>query len=157
MVLLIKTNHSPRALLLACTKCRRIPLPVGSCDSSDSSDVWCPFLCQWPLSQRRGDAAACHKCHSEGRRGFGEDSGWTRVGGQQQQIVNVPAVQLEWMFSVFDVLVPYPIPVILKKLQTQERFLFLLSLPKRDSFNIFPLHRDWGICTVRWAHARYQG
>lgn len=86
-------------------------------------------------------AAACHKCHSDIRREFGEDSGWTRIGGQRQQIINVPAVQLEWIFSVFSMLVAYPVPVILKKLQRGD-FFFLLSLPKRGTFNVFPLHID---------------
>lgn len=61
-------------------------------------------------------------------------------------------LQFSWNGSfVFDMLVPYPIPVILKKLQTQESlflFFFLLSLPKRGPFNIFLLHVDWGIRRV---------
>lgn len=144
MVLLIKTSNSPRALHLACTKGRRTLLLVAvitvitvAFNALSSLSRCCP--------RGRGSAAACHKYHSEGRRGFGEDSRWTRVEGQQQQIINVPAVQLEWIFfcfSVFDILVPYPIPVILKKLQIQERFFFLLSLPKRGPFSIFPLHID---------------
>lgn len=96
----------------------------------------------------RGGAAACHKCHSDSRRGFGEHSWWTRIGRQQQQIINVPAVQLEWIFSAFSMLVLYPIPVILKKTANTGDFLLLFSFPKRGRFNVFPLHIDRGICRV---------
>lgn len=66
MVLLIKRNHSPRALHLACTKGRRTFLSVGSGDNSDSSDVQGPFLSlshRCPRGRGQGGAAACHKCH----------------------------------------------------------------------------------------------
>lgn len=71
------------------------------------------------------------------RKEFGEDSKWTRIGGQQQQIINVPAVQLEWIFSVFSMLVAYPIPVIFKKLQTERRFFFSFSHSLEKALSMF--------------------
>jgi len=61
---------------------------------------------------------------SENRRGFGEDSGWTRGGEDQRQNVNVPAVQLEWVFCVFDTVVHCPVSAVLTKLQTPVRSFF---------------------------------